>query len=316
MITNFSILIGYILDLILGAPYSFPHPVKYIGRLISFLEKKFFSTKINRLLAGFITFVVVAFGTYFITMLIVNISYNINNYFGIIVESMLVYTILSARCLGDEAMKVYRKIKNYNLSDSRTALSYIVGRDTSELSFADITRAVIETVAENTVDGVLTPIFCLVVGGVPFAMMFKAVSTLDSMIGYRNERYELFGKVSARADDVFNFIPARLSTIFFVIASILLRLDTLNSIKICIRDRKNHLSPNCAYPESLVAGALQIKLGGDHYYAGKLVKKPTIGDEIRTVYDDDIVKAVRMLHVVTLIAVVFAYYVCDMYMYL
>ena len=177
-----------------------------------------------------------------------------------------------------------------------------------------ITKAVIETVAENTVDGVLTPIFFLVIGGTPLAMAFKAISTLDSMIGYKNEKYEYFGKFSARMDDIFNFLPARLSVIFFIFSSMITGLDTKNCVRICIRDRKNHLSPNCAYPESLVAGALNIQLGGNHYYSGKLVEKPTIGDDIKSVDEDDIMKTVNLLRISTFMAILLAYYISDKYL--
>ena len=222
-------------------------------------------------------------------------------------ESFIAYTIFSSKCLKMEAIKIYEKVKMQNLDESRKALSYIVGRQTKELSFSDIIKATVETVAENTVDGVFTPIFFMIIGGVPFAMAFKAVSTLDSMIGYKNEKYEQFGKFSARLDDVCNFIPARLSLIIFPISAFVNKLDWKYCIKIGIRDRNNHLSPNCAYPESLMAGCLKIQLGGSHYYFGKLVEKPTIGDDIRKVENEDIIKTVNMLYTNTFIFTVFAY---------
>lgn len=301
------LLVGYVLDLIFGDPYSFPHPVKFIGNSISALEKMFFSTKINKFISGVITCVIIVGGSYFITFLIVNLSYNLNYYLGFFIESFISYTIFSSKCLKMEAIKIYEKVKTKNLDDSRKALSYIVGRDTKELSFSDIIKATIETVAENTVDGVFTPIFFMIIGGVPLAMAFKAVSTLDSMIGYRNEKYERFGKFSARLDDVCNFIPARLSLLVFPISAFINRLDWKNCIKIGIRDRKNHLSPNCAYPESLMAGSLNIQLGGSHYYFGKLVEKPTIGDNTRDVENQDIIKTVNMLYTNTFIFTLSAY---------
>lgn len=303
MIPYFILISAYVLDLIFGDPYSFPHPVKFIGNMIARLEKFFFSTSINKLLSGLMTFLIVVVTTYFATFLLINISYSLNSYLGIAVEILLTYTVLSAKCLEVEAVKVQRELRAKNLENSRKSLSYIVGRDTKELDFAQIIKAVIETVAENTVDGVISPIFYLCLGGVPLAMAFKAISTLDSMIGYRNEKYEEFGKVSARADDVANFIPARLSIIFFTISAFLLRLDYKNAFLICMRDRKNHLSPNCAYSESLTAGALGIQLGGSHYYGGRLVEKQKIGDDLRKADVDDITKTVNMLRIVTFLCI-------------
>lgn len=303
MIPYFILISAYVLDLIFGDPYSFPHPVKFIGNMITRLEKLFFATLINKLLSGLITFLIVVVTTYFATVLLINISYSLNSYLGIAVEILLTYTVLSAKCLEVEAVKVQRELRAKNLENSRKSLSYIVGRDTKELDFSQIIKAVIETVAENTVDGVISPIFYLCLGGVPLAMAFKAISTLDSMIGYRNEKYEEFGKVSARADDVANFIPARLSVIFFTISAFLLRLDYKNAFLICMRDRKNHLSPNCAYSESLTAGALGIQLGGSHYYGGKLVEKQKIGDDLKKADVDDITKTVNMLRIVTFLCI-------------
>lgn len=314
MITNMTLIFGYILDLIFGDPYSFPHPVKFIGKLISYLEHNFFNSKVNKFLSGIITFFIVVFSTYFITLFILNTSYKIDEHFGIAIESFLVYTILSSKCLCDEAIKIYKIVKSGDINSSRIALSYIVGRQTDKLTFSEIIKAVIETVAENTVDGVLTPIFFLVIGGTPLAMAFKAISTLDSMIGYKNEKYEYFGKFSARMDDIFNLLPARLSVIFFIFSSMITGLDTKNCVRICMRDRKNHLSPNCAYPESLVAGALNIQLGGNHYYSGKLVEKPTIGDDIKSVDEDDIMKTVNLLRISTFMAILLAYYISDKYL--
>jgi cobalamin biosynthesis protein cobD len=303
MIPYFILISAYVLDLIFGDPYSFPHPVKFIGNMIARLEKFFFATLINKLLSGFITFLIVVVSTYFATFLLINISYSLNSYLGIAVEILLTYTVLSAKCLEVEAVKVQRELRAKNLENSRKSLSYIVGRDTKELDFAQIIKAVIETVAENMVDGVISPIFYLCLGGVPLAMAFKAISTLDSMIGYRNEKYEEFGKVSARADDVANFIPARLSVIFFTISAFLLRLDYKNAFLICMRDRKNHLSPNCAYSESLTAGSLGIQLGGSHYYGGRLVEKQKIGDDLKKADVDDITKTVNMLRIVTFLCI-------------
>lgn len=302
-----TLLVGYLLDLIFGDPYSFPHPVKFIGKLISFLEKIFFSTKIDKFISGIITFLITVSSSYIITYFLVNISYRFNYYIGFVMESFIIYTIFSSKCLKDEAVKIYEKVKTNDIKKSRKAVSYIVGRDTKNLNFEEIIKATIETVAENTVDGVFSPIFFCLIGGAPLAMAFKAVSTLDSMIGYRNEKYEYFGKFSAKFDDICNFIPARLSMIIFPISAYINKLNWKACIKIGIRDRKNHLSPNCAYPESLIAGALGISLGGSHYYFGKLVEKATIGDETKKADNEDIIKSIKMLYTNTFIFVISGY---------
>lgn len=305
----YIIFVAYVLDIIFGDPYSMPHPVKFIGNTVSFLEKKFLNTKINKFIAGILTFFITVFLSYFITYFIIYFSYKINKLFGIIIESIFVYTIFASKCLEDEAMKIYNVVKKGDLKESRKSLSYIVGRDTNNLSFSDIIKATVETVSENTVDAVISPLFFLILGGAPLAMAFKAVSTLDSMIGYRNEKYEEYGKFSAKCDDICNFLPARISVILFVISSFLLGLNWKNCLKIGIRDRKNHLSPNCAYPEGLVAGALGIQLGGAHYYFGKLVIKPTIGDEMRNVDEDDILNTIKLLKIITILSVIISFFV-------
>ncbi|MGP1487927.1 MAG: adenosylcobinamide-phosphate synthase CbiB [Peptoanaerobacter stomatis] len=307
MYFKYSVFIAYTLDLIFADPYNMPHPVKFIGRLISYLENIFFKSRINKFISGIFTAVITIGISYIATYYLINLSYGVNFYLGAVFECVLAYTVLASKCLEKEAMKIYEEIKKNDLKSSRIKLSYIVGRDTKELSFSDIIRATIETVAENTVDAVITPIFFMIIGGVPLAMAFKAVSTLDSMIGYRNEKYEQFGKFSARLDDICNFIPARISVIIFTLSAYINSLDWKNCIKIGLRDRKNHLSPNCAYPEGLIAGALGIQLGGAHHYKGKLVEKATIGDNIREPNKEDILKSVKVLRVNTFICVCIAF---------
>ncbi|EHL19402.1 cobalamin biosynthesis protein CobD [Peptoanaerobacter stomatis] len=307
MYFKYSIFMAYLLDLIFADPYNMPHPVKIIGKLISFLEDIFLKTHISKFISGIFTAVITISISYIATYYLINLSYGVNFYLGAVFECVLAYTVFASKCLEKEAIKIYEEIKKNDLNSSRIKLSYIVGRDTKELSFSDIIRATIETVAENTVDAVITPIFFMIIGGVPLAMAFKAVSTLDSMIGYRNEKYEQFGKFSARLDDICNFIPARISVIIFTLSAYINSLDWKNCIKIGLRDRKNHLSPNCAYPEGLIAGALGIQLGGAHHYKGKLVEKATIGDDLRDPDKEDILKSVKMLRVSTVICVITAF---------
>ena len=296
--TLISIFIGYILDLIFGDPYSFPHPVRFIGNLIKFLEnkiRKLAKNKRDLKIGGFFLWIITVGTTYIITYLIIKVS-SINVYLLTVVNAILVYTTLSTKCLKDEAIKIYKVLKENDLEKSRIQLSYIVGRDTKNLSKLEIIRAVVETVAENTVDGIISPMFYAFIGGAPLAMAYKAVNTLDSMVGYKNEKYAKIGFASAKIDDIANFIPARITILFMCVASIFLGYDYKNCIKIAIRDRKNHKSPNCAYPEGAIAGALGIQLGGTNTYFGESVYKPTIGDKIREIDEEDIVRTNKIMY--------------------
>ena len=285
-----SLYLGYITDLIVGDPYSFPHPVKYIGKLIkvveNFIRKVAKSDKGLKIGGFFLWFITVGI-TFLITYIIIKlVSFNMVIY--VIINSVVIYTTLATKCLKDEAKKIYEVLKTGNIEKSRIQLSYIVGRDTENLSEKEIIRATVETVAENTVDGLISPLFYafigagLTVGGIslaaPLAMTYKAINTLDSTVGYKNEKYIEFGYFPAKLDHVFDYIPARLSGYLITIASFILGLDYKNSLKIYKRDKNNHSSPNSAHPEAAVAGALNIQLGGANYYFGKLVEKPTIGD--------------------------------------
>lgn len=301
-----SIFIGYILDLIFGDPYSFPHPVRFIGNLIKFLEQNIrmlAKNKKNLKIGGFFLWIITVGTTYIITYLIVKVS-SINIYLLTIVNSILIYTTLSTKCLKDEAIKIYKVLKENDLEKSRIQLSYIVGRDTKNLSKLEIIRAVVETVAENTVDGIISPMFYAFIGGAPLAMAYKAINTLDSMVGYKNEKYAEIGFASAKIDDIANFIPARITIFFMSIASIFLGYDYKNCIKIAIRDRKNHKSPNCAYPEGAIAGTLGIQLGGTNTYFGESVYKPTIGDKIREIDEEDIIRTNKIMYSSSFIALI------------
>ena len=301
-----SIFTGYILDLIFGDPYSFPHPVRFIGNLIKFLENKIRILARNKRdlkIGGFFLWIITVGTTYIITYLIIKAS-SINAYLLTIINSILIYTTLSTKCLKDEAIKIYKVLKENDLEKSRIQLSYIVGRDTKHLSKLEIIRAVVETVAENTVDGIISPMFYAFIGGAPLAMAYKAINTLDSMVGYKNEKYAEIGFASAKIDDIANFIPARITTLFMYIASVFLGYNYKSSIKVAIRDRKNHKSPNCAYPEGAIAGALGIQLGGTNTYFGESVYKPTIGDKIRDIDEDDIVRTNKIMYLSSFIALI------------
>ncbi|MBC5998267.1 cobalamin biosynthesis protein [Romboutsia ilealis] len=301
-----SIYIGYITDLIVGDPYSFPHPVRYIGKLIRYVEKKVrkvANTDKGLKIGGFVLWFFTVIPTYLITYLIIKLS-SFNTYVYVFVNAFIIYTTLATKCLKDEAVKIYRVLKTGDLEQSRIQLSYIVGRDTEHLSEKEIIRATVETVSENTVDGIIAPMFYAFIGGAPLAMAYKAVNTLDSTVGYKNEKYIHIGFASAKIDDIANYIPARISVLLMSIGSLVLGYNYKNAVKIAIRDRKNHKSPNCAFSEGAVAGALGIQLGGTNIYFGQEVYKPTIGEKDREIESDDIVKTNRIMYATSIASMI------------
>lgn len=273
-----DIIAAIVIDYILGDPYSFPHPVKVMGNLIN-LEDEFIRNRITderklRLL-GFLVAMFNIMISFLIGFTILKILSPIPIIMRI-VKIYIMYTCLSAKSLDLEASKVYDAL-NGGLEKARYQLSFIVGRDTSNLDEESIIKATIETVAENTADGIIAPLFFIIILGAPGGLMYKMVNTMDSMLGYKNERYINFGKWPALIDDVFNYIPARI-TAFSMLLSSAFKYDVKNGARIMLRDRKNHDSPNAGYPESAVAGMLGIELGGPNIYHGVLVNKPTMGD--------------------------------------
>lgn len=308
-----SIYTGYALDLIIGDPYSFPHPVRYIGKLISIVEKqirKITSSDKGLKIAGFFLWFIVVGATFGITTLVLQLfKFNKLAYF--IVNTILIYTTLATKCLKDESSKIYKVLKTGDLEKSRIQLSYIVGRDTTNLNEKEIVRATVETVAENTVDGIIAPLFYGFIGGAPLAMAYKAVNTLDSTVGYKNDKYYYLGFASAKIDDIANYIPARLGVILLSLGSLFAGFNFKDALKIGIRDRKNHKSPNCAFSEGAVAGALGIQLGGTNVYFGKEVYKPTIGDKTREIEIEDIVRTNKIMYSSSIISIIIftvAYY--------
>ncbi len=301
-----SIYTGYALDLIIGDPYSFPHPVRFIGKLISFVEKqirKITSSDRGLKIAGFFLWFVVVGITLGSTSIVLRLfEFNKIVYFA--VNSILIYTTLATKCLKDESIKIYKVLKTGDLEKSRIQLSYIVGRDTTNLSEKEIVRATVETVAENTVDGIIAPLFYGFIGGAPLAMAYKAINTLDSTVGYKNDKYYYLGYASAKIDDIANYIPARLGVILLSFGSLFVGFNFKNALKIGIRDRKNHKSPNCAFSEGAVAGALGIQLGGTNVYFGKEVYKPTIGDKNREIEIEDIVRTNKIMYSSSIISII------------
>ena len=298
-----AFILGFILDRIIGDPYNIPHPIRYIGSLISFFEKKLLHTDGERNFErekrrGVLMCILVILITGLVTCLICFISYRVHFAFGIIVEAILTCYILAAKSLKVESMKVYDALKHGTIEDARYAVSMIVGRDTDSLDETGIAKAAVETVAENTSDGVIAPMIYTFLGGPVLGLMYKAVNTMDSMVGYHNDRYEYFGKAAARLDDIVNFIPARLSAGFMIMAAFFggKEYSFSGALKIFKRDRFKHKSPNSAQTESACAGALSVKLAGDASYFGKIVKKPFIGDDIRQIEFDDIKRACRLMY--------------------
>ena len=294
-------ILGYIMDLVFGDPYWFPHPVRFIGKLISKTEKfirKHAKSEKSLKYWGILMWLVPVVTTALVTALIVKIA-SFNKYVEIFVSAFIIYTTLSTKCLKDEATKIYKVLETGDIKKSRVQLSYIVGRDTTNLSQSEIIRATVETVAENTVDGTISPMFYGFLFGPIGAMTYKAINTLDSMVGYKNDKYLNLGCVSAKLDDVANFIPARLTAIFMPLGAFLCGMNGANSFKIAIRDRKNHKSPNCAFAEGAAAGAIGVQLGGTNIYFGQEVYKPTIGDKKRELENYDIVRMNKLMYATT-----------------
>ena len=288
-----NITAGFALDIILGDPYWFPHPVKYIGKLIEFLEG-LFSNINNKKAAGLLLVLIIPPLTFGITYFIASLS--------VIIEIILIYTVFATRSLAFEAKKVYTLLDKNNIEEAKKQLANLVSRDTKSLKEKDIIKATIETVSENIVDGIISPMFYLFIGGVPLAMAYKAVNTLDSMVGYKNEKYIDFGMASAKLDDIMNFIPSRITAFILIpAAAVLNRKNYKNTFRILLRDRFNHASPNSAQTEAAIAGALGCELGGPAKYHGKTVNRPTIGDNTREIVKSDILECIKLMYAASII---------------
>lgn len=295
--------IGYLLDLIIGDPQNPLHPIRLIGNLCKRIENYFRKELSNSLkMAGLLTWISVVLIVFIFTNLILKLGYGLNYIFGIMVSGIIIYFCIATKSLKVEALKVVKALKDNDIEEARHRLSYIVGRDTKSLDKEGILRAVVETIAENVSDGVVAPILYAGLFGAPFALVYKAVNTMDSMFGYKNDKYYEFGYFPAKLDDIFNYIPARLTGYLIIASAYFLKLDYKNSYNIYKRDRYNHSSPNSAHPEAAVAGALGLKLGGANYYFGKLVEKPTIGDEVKKIEINDVYITNRILYLVSFLS--------------
>lgn len=298
--STLALVMGVVLDAILGDPKGWPHLIKWFGRVIAYLEKKLYSIS-NKRLSGKLLVVAVLLLCGGIPALMLAVSWRISPWLFLALESLLCWQLLASKSLRDESMPVYDALKNQNVKEARAALSWIVGRDTAALDDAGIARAAVETVAENTADGVAAPLLYITLGGAALGCVYKAVNTMDSMVGYRNQRYEQFGRCAARLDDVLNYIPARICALVMMLTCPLCGLSAQNAWRIWRRDRHKHASPNSAQTEAVMAGALGVQLAGDAWYAGKLHQKPTIGDAARPIEAQDIRRAHRMLLVTSLL---------------
>ena len=305
----FAFIAGFVLDLLIGDPHFIPHPVRLIGSLISFCDKRLncdagyniSEKKLNliKYKRGMLLAFTVIFATFTMSVIIIVAAYSINLYAGVIAEAVMTWQILATKCLRVESMRVYDALRTDGVDAGRRAVSMIVGRDTSVLDAAGVTRAAVETIAENTSDGVIAPMLYTAIGGPVLGFVYKAVNTMDSMLGYKNDKYMYFGRFAARLDDVVNFIPARISAYLMIIAAFIggRQFDGKNAYRIFKRDRFNHASPNSAQTESVCAGALRVQLAGDAVYFGRLVKKKYIGDRLREIEYEDIKSANRLMYI-------------------
>ncbi len=302
--------IGFVIDLILGDPHGWPHPVIWIGKLISFLEKRlrrvFPKTPAGEKAAGAVLWILTAGISLVLPLAILRLAGRVTPWLRLAIESIMCWQILATKSLRVESMKVYRALKTGDLEASRYAVSMIVGRDVKTLDDKGVARAAVETVAENSSDGIVAPLIFLALGGAPLGFFYKAVNTMDSMLGYVEEPYKNIGLVPAKMDDVLNFIPARISALLMLLGGGLLGLDVKNGWRIFRRDRYKHASPNSAQTESVCAGLLGLRLAGDAWYHGVLHKKEYIGDPVREIVYDDIPRACYLLYVTAVLALVLA----------
>ena len=299
--TALALVLGFFIDLLVGDPRWLYHPVRIIGNGISFLEscfrRRFPATQKGERMGGFLLVILICAGSALVPLGILYVAYEIHTLLGIGMETFFCYQMLAVKSLKQESMRVFEELEKGDLKGARYAVSMIVGRDTQSLDEVGVTKAAVETVAENTSDGIIAPLFYMAIGGPVLMFFYKGVNTMDSMVGYKNEKYLNFGRYAAKLDDLLNYIPARISAWLMIAGARVLGFDSKNAVKIFKRDRYNHASPNSAQTEAVMAGALDVQLAGNAYYFGKLCEKPTIGDAIRPVEKKDIPRANQLLYV-------------------
>lgn len=305
MAVTCAVMLGFALDALLGDPKWFPHPVCAVGKLISCMEKLlrrlFPPRKGAMIFAGAVLWIVVCGVSFAVPFFILRFLFRINFWLGFAANSILCWLIFARKSLSEAGQHVYRAVKE-SVEEGRKAVAWYVGRDTAELTEEGVIKAAVETIAENLTDGVVSPLIYMLIGGAPLGMLYKAVNTLDSMVGYHNEKYEYLGKFSAKMDDIFNFIPARLSALCIIAGAGMLRLDNRSALRIYRRDRNLHKSPNAGQTESACAGALHIQLGGDASYFGKTVRKAAFGDPLRRVNRTDILATIDLMNAASVLA--------------
>ena len=306
--SGLAVLGGFVLDAVFGDPAWLPHPVVLMGKCISKLEKtlraRFPKTQQGELLAGAVLAFCLPVGTFLVTSAVCLLAAKISPWLGLAVQMFWCGQALAAKGLVQESRNVYNKLVKPDLPAARKAVSRIVGRDTENLTAEGVTKAAVETVAENASDGVIAPLLYMLLGGAPLALTYKAVNTMDSMVGYKNETYLYFGRAAAKLDDVANYIPSRLAALLWAAAAALTGSDAKGAWRIWRRDRRNHASPNSAQTESACAGALGVQLAGPAYYFGEYYPKPTIGDALRPIEPQDILRADRMMYAASVLALV------------
>lgn len=299
MLTVAAVVAGFLLDALLGDPRRIPHPIVAMGNAIAWLEPRlraaFPDTPSGARRAGVVLVAVLCAGSFGATWCLIAVAGLVHPLLGFAVETWLCYQALAACELRRQSMRVVRELTRGGLPAARRAVGMIVGRDTEALDERGVLKAAVETVAENTADGVVGPLVYLIVGGAPLGMLYKAVNTMDSMVGYKNERYLDFGRAAARVDDVLGFVPARLAALCMIAAASVAGLSAKGAWRIWRRDRFNHASPNSAQTESAMAGALGVELTGSAVYFGKLVEKPTMGDATRSIEREDVRRANRLM---------------------
>lgn len=296
-----ALLAGYAADLIFGDPRWLYHPVRLIGNLIALLEKLIRKimpvNKAGELAGGFITVVLVLLLCGIVPWVLLHLVFGLNVVAGVILEAFMCYQLLAVKSLKDESMKVYDALTGSTIEDARKAVSMIVGRDTQNLDQKGVAKAAIETVAENFSDGVIAPMFYMFIGGPVLMYIYKGINTMDSMLGYKNDKYIYFGRCAAKLDDAANFIPSRLAALLLIAAAYIGGFNGKGAVKIFKRDRFNHASPNSAQTESAAAGALDIQLAGNAYYFGKLYEKPTLGDSVKEPEAEDIKRVNKLMYI-------------------
>ena len=293
--STLALALGFVVDLILGDPHGWPHLIRLFGWLIAALERMLYPMK-NKRLGGVLLVIVVLLLCTGLPAILLYFAWRLSPWAYLVLESLLCWQLIATRSLRDESRPVYDALMASDLPGAKKAVSMIVGRDTQPLDASGVARAAVETVAENTSDGVAAPLFYMALGGAVLGCLYKTANTMDSMVGYKNDRYMDFGRAAAKLDDALNFLPARLCAWVMILCAGLCKMDMKNALRIYKRDRFNHASPNSAHTEAVMAGALGLRLAGDAYYFGKLVEKPFIGDALRPIEAEDILRAHKLLY--------------------